>query len=149
VRGTKFTVATGDDATRLRVAEGQVRVTRVRDGAELEVPAGHHASIAKEGALVAHASRTGEVLVISSRQNSRQSWLPFNQSVKERLLGEHLQRLAFRATVKDQTELQPEDLSGRPLIILSVAHFDPEQLRRIGLTDTRVPILCLEGAAYP
>jgi ferric-dicitrate binding protein FerR (iron transport regulator) len=48
VLGTQFTLVVTADATRLEVREGRVRLTRLPDGASIEVAAGHH-SVAARG----------------------------------------------------------------------------------------------------
>ncbi len=53
VLGTRFTVATGTDSTRVEVKEGRVLVTRKEDGASVEVGRDHYALVAKGPALAA------------------------------------------------------------------------------------------------
>lgn len=47
VLGTEFTLRVGPDATRLEVAEGRVRLTRLEDGAGVEVGADHYAVVSR------------------------------------------------------------------------------------------------------
>src|SRR5439155_23484774 len=46
VLGTKFTLATRNNVTRLDVAEGEVRLTRASDRARVDVPKDHYAKAA-------------------------------------------------------------------------------------------------------
>jgi hypothetical protein len=55
VLGTRFSVSTSKDSTRVEVREGKVRLTRLSDRKSVEVPAGHSAAVAPGAALAAHA----------------------------------------------------------------------------------------------
>ncbi len=61
VIGTKFTLMTTTTATRLEVAEGEVRLTRAGDRTHVDVPARHYA-IAAAGIELCVLPRTGGIL---------------------------------------------------------------------------------------
>jgi ferric-dicitrate binding protein FerR (iron transport regulator) len=62
VLGTNFLVDARSDATELSVAEGRVRLTRLADGASLEVQSGHHAvaDSSREPLAANTATRAGD-----------------------------------------------------------------------------------------
>ena len=51
ILGTRLSLAVTAEATRLEVREGRVRLKRLRDGATLDVAAGHEASVNGKGSL--------------------------------------------------------------------------------------------------
>ena len=53
VVGTRFTLSATNNATRLEVTEGRVRLTRLSDGREVKVGAGHYAVVADKTELAA------------------------------------------------------------------------------------------------
>lgn len=55
VLGTRFSVSTSKDSTRVEVREGKVRLTRLSDRKAVEIPAGYSAAVAPGAALAAHA----------------------------------------------------------------------------------------------
>ena len=61
VLGTKFTLTVTNNATRLDVAEGEVRLTRVSDGAHADVPAEYY-TIAATNVELAALPMTGRIL---------------------------------------------------------------------------------------
>jgi len=56
VLGTRFTLAATPGSTRLDVEEGRIRLTRARDGASVDIPAAHFATIAKDAPFTARTS---------------------------------------------------------------------------------------------
>ena len=61
VLGTKFTLTTTTNATRLEVTEGNVRLTRTADGVHVDVPEGRYAEAAT-GVELNALSQTGSIL---------------------------------------------------------------------------------------
>lgn len=61
VLGTKFMLTATTNATRLEVAEGKVKLTRISDGEAVKVPAGHYA-VAGKGVELTALPRTGQIL---------------------------------------------------------------------------------------
>jgi hypothetical protein len=61
VLGTKFSLTTATNATRLDVAEGRVRLTRTSDGARVDVAKDHYAIAAAKAELAA-LPQTGTIL---------------------------------------------------------------------------------------
>jgi hypothetical protein len=78
-------------------------------------------------------------------------WDRFNQLIGERLVSTRLWRLGFKVEVRHYHELQPNDLAGRALVIASLFDYGvgEEAIKRAGLADAPVPVICLEPAAYP
>jgi ferric-dicitrate binding protein FerR (iron transport regulator) len=152
VLGTKFTLAAVGRQTNLRVAEGSVRLVRSRDGTSVDVRGGFHAKVNGAGGLAPAPGLSGTVLLVVAPQRAWPEWKRFNELLRERLVGSRLRRLGFRVEVRDHQDLRREDLAGRPLVILSVAEFNvglEESLRRAGLRDAAVPVMCLEPLAFP
>jgi hypothetical protein len=154
VLGTKFTLAAAARRTRLRVAEGAVALRPELAGPSVVVPAGFGSGIANGVAMPLRPSQSGEVLLIESLEKSKVpgQWIRFNREMAGRLLGERVRRLALKVAIKDHREVQAADLTGRPLVIVSVAEENvgfEESLRRIGLAETPVPVVCLEPIAFP
>ena len=61
VLGTQFTLVVSAESTRLEVAEGRVRMTRIPEGASVEVPAGH-------GAVAARGQKLESKPVVHTRE---------------------------------------------------------------------------------
>jgi ferric-dicitrate binding protein FerR (iron transport regulator) len=154
VLGTKFNVAASSRQTRLRVAEGTVKMWSESADSSVVVPAGFGSGIADGVALPVRPSPLGEVLLIESLDKSRDSgqWAHFNREMASRLLSAHVRRLALQVVIKSHHQVQASDLKGRPLVIVSVSEekvgFE-DNLRRIGLAEARVPVMCLETIALP
>lgn len=151
VTGTKFTLGAGEQRTNLRVSEGAVQFQRIRDGVSVEVPAGYRSTVAANVDPKPVPSRSGSVLQIVSSDKRFPDWDRFNQLIGERLVSTRLWRLGFRVEVRHYHELQPGDLAGRALVIASLFDYGvgEEALKRAGLADASVPVICLEPAAYP
>jgi hypothetical protein len=151
VTGTKFTLGAGDRRTNLRVSEGAVQFKNIRDGVSVEVPAGYRSTVAANIDPKPVPSRSGSVLQIVSSDKRFPDWDRFNQLIGERLVSTRLWRLGFKVEVRHYHELQPADLVGRALVIASLFDYGvgEEALKRAGLADTTVPVICLEPAAYP
>lgn len=152
VTGTKFTLGAGEHRTNLRVAEGAVNLTRISDGVSVDVPAGYHSTVAANVDPKPVPSRGGTVLQIVSRDKRFPDWDRFNQLISDRLVSTRLWRLGFRVEVRHYRDLQPADLDGRALVIASLFDYGigaEEALRRVGLAEAAVPVICLEPAAYP
>jgi ferric-dicitrate binding protein FerR (iron transport regulator) len=151
---TKFILAAAPGQTRLRVAEGSVTLRPTPAGQDVVVPAGFGSGVADGVAMPLSPSRSGEVLLVEALEKSwnPDQWVHFNREMASRLLGEHVRQLALKVAIKKHSDLQASDLEGRPLVIVSVAEegvgFE-DNLRRIGLAEANVPVICLEPIAFP
>ena len=152
VLGTHFTLAATSRRTNVRVETGRVRLTRSRDGASVELAAGYRSSVGDSGQIASVPTRSGTVLVIVSRENADESWGRFNQLLRTRLLSDRLRQLSLDVEVKDHRDVRPEDLENRPFVIVAHAAVGvglEESLKRIGLAEAAVPVICLEAIALP
>ncbi|MEZ6045941.1 MAG: FecR family protein [Planctomycetaceae bacterium] len=151
VIGTEFNIATSGDRTALRVAEGRVQFTSRRNGESLQVDGGNRAIAEKDSLSAAQPTRSGSVLLITSRDPLSSSWNKFNQIVIDRLLGMHVWRMALEVDVRHFEEVQPADLENRALVIVSCLTTMSENLPSNGSTSrSRTSLLSVaEPAAYP
>ncbi|MCY2952615.1 MAG: FecR domain-containing protein [Planctomycetota bacterium] len=152
VLGTHFTLAASSRRTNVRVEQGRVRLTRSRDGASLELPAGYRSSAGDAGPLASMPTRSGMVLVIVSRENADESWERFNQLLRTCLLSDRLRQLSLDVEVKDHREVRAEDLANRPFVIVGHAAVGTrleESLQRIHLAEAAVPVICMKAIALP
>jgi hypothetical protein len=148
----RFHVGADEKETHMRVAEGSVGLTRLSDGVSVDVPAGHHSTVASGVDPKPVPARMGSVLQIITTKERGTSWDRFERIMANRIMGERLWRLGFRVETCTFEEARPEMLAGRALVIVSVFAFNigaEESLRRLGLPGSDVPVICLEPAAYP
>jgi ferric-dicitrate binding protein FerR (iron transport regulator) len=152
VIGTKFTLSACESRTALRVSEGLVQLTGLASGKTAAVAGGKRAMVTTEVAPPeVEGSRTGSVLLLTSRVPLNADWDRFNRLISDQLLRTRLWRLAFRVETRHFDDIEPSALLDRALIIVSVF---PEgvgepALERIGLPQVQVPVVCLEPAGYP
>ena len=151
VIGTKFGLASAAGRTALRVTEGRVQLRSLETGETHEIDGGGRAFVSGNRPTVVEASRSGSVLLLTSRRPPSARWNRFNRLLGDKLVGSRLWRLGFRVETRHYDEVQAGDLADRALVIVSL--FDQgvgeAALERIGLASARVPVLCLEPAAYP
>ncbi len=151
VIGTRFSLASADGRTALRVQEGLVRLTNRDTGEVQPVSGGKRAFASATSPSLISASRSGSVLLLTSRAAPTKDWDKFNRLIGSKLMNSRLWRLGFRVEMRYYDEVQPEDLRDRALVILSV--FDrgvgEPGLERIRISEGRVPVLCLEPDGFP
>ena len=151
VIGTKFTLAAADARTVLRVSEGMVRLTGLSSGKAESVEGGRRAFVHGDSPPAVAGSRTGSVLLLTSRTAPHAGWDRFNRLIGDKLVGTRLWRLAFKVETKHFDEVQPADLQGRALVIVSIFPDEVGEpvLKRLGLAYLAMPVICLEPAGYP
>ena len=151
VLGTKFNIASAKGRTALRVSEGLVQLTSLHDGQIEKIRGGNRAFITKGFAPTVASSRSGSVLLLTSRDPVSSQWDKFNQILIDKLVNARMWELGFRVEVKHYEGLQQIDLSNYSLVIVSLFDYDVGEpaLERIGLAKADVPVICLEPAAYP
>jgi FecR protein len=151
VIGTRFSLASADGRTALRVQEGMVNLLNRTTGEVQPVPGGKRAFASAESPSPITGSRAGSVLLLTSRSAPTKEWDDFNRVIGSKLMNSRLWRLGFRVQTLHYDEVQPQDLRDRALVILSV--FDQgvgePGLERIRLADSPVPVLCLEPDGFP
>jgi ferric-dicitrate binding protein FerR (iron transport regulator) len=150
VIGTKFTLAAADARTVLRVSEGMVRLTGLSSGKAESVEGGRRAFVNGDSPPAVAGSRTGSVLLLTSRTAPHADWDRFNRLIGDKLVGTRLWRLGFKVETRHFDEVQPADLQGRALVIVSI--FDDgvgePVLERLRLATAGMPLICLEPAGY-
>jgi ferric-dicitrate binding protein FerR (iron transport regulator) len=150
VIGTKFSLSASDRRTALRVSEGLVHLTGLASGQMASVPGGNRALVAAAAPPEVEKSRTGSVLLLTSRVPLNAQWDRFNRLISDQLVRTRLWRLGFQVETRHFDDIQPEALKDRALVIVSIF---PEgvgepALERLGLAQTPLPVLCLEPAGY-
>ena len=162
VLGTDFNIASSKGRTALRVSEGVVRLMSLQSGQSHRVSGGNRAYVtsdSSEGVAVEDpthrleiaSSRSGSVLLLTSREPLNAHWERFNQIVINKLVSTRMWRLGFRVEVQHYETVTAADLANRSLIILSLFDFDggEEVIKQIELSKSITPVLCLEPAAFP
>ena len=152
VRGDRFTLAADPQRTSLRVTEGSVNISRLRDGATVVLPHGHSSTITAHADFHPVPSRYGTALLVVSHDHSYPDWNHFNRLIGDRLLSDRLWRSGFPVEICTFDDLEAVSLWNRPLVIVSLFELGvgaEEQIERSGLHEAAVPVLCLEPAAFP
>lgn len=151
VIGTQFNIASSEGRTALRVREGLVRLTDLQTGQAQAVGEGKRVFVSRDTPTVLGSSRSGSVLLLTSKAAPNADWDRFNQLIGDKLVGTRLWRLGFKVETKHYDEVQPGDLRDRALVIASVfaSGVGEPALERLGLMASSLPVLCLEPAAYP
>jgi ferric-dicitrate binding protein FerR (iron transport regulator) len=151
VIGTRFTVSAADKHTNVRVSEGLVRLTSLASGRVASVAGGNRARITSGNAPEVEASRTGSVLLLTSRHALNADWDRFNQLISDQFVRTRLWRLGFRVDTLHFDEVDTQSLRDRALVIVSLfaEGVGEPALERIALARATVPVVCLEPAGYP
>ena len=151
VVGTEFNIASAKGRTALRVSEGVVHLTSLIGGQSERVRGGNRAIVVEGADPDIATCRPGSVLLLTSREPLSNNWDQFNQLLTEKLVNSRMWRLGFHVDVRHYEDVQPGDLRGRSLVIVSLFGYDIGEpaLERIGLAAADVPVICLEPAAYP
>lgn len=151
VVGTKFSLATAHGRTAMRVEEGLVHLTALESGRSEDVAGGSRAYVDDDAKPEVARTRQGSVLLLTSRIPAEAKWDRFNQLIGDKFVGSRLWQLGFRVETRHFDEVQPEDLAGRALVIVSLFEYGVGEpaLERIGLASAPVPVLCLEPAGFP
>lgn len=151
VIGTKFSLAAAEARTVLRVSEGVVRLTALSSGKAESVEGGRRAFVNGDSPPAVAGSRTGSVLLLTSRTAPQGGWDRFNRLIGDKLVGTRLWRLGFKVETRHFDEVQPVDLQGRALVIVSIfaEGVGETVLERLRLATTGMPLICLEPAGYP
>lgn len=151
VIGTKFSLAAADARTVLRVSEGMVRLTGLSSGKAASVGGGRRAFVTGDSPPAVAGTRTGSVLLLTSRTAPHAGWDRFNRLIGDKLVGTRLWRLGFKVETRHFDETGPDDLRERALVIVSIFPDGLAEpvLERIGLAAAAMPVICLEPAGYP
>jgi ferric-dicitrate binding protein FerR (iron transport regulator) len=151
VIGTRFTMSAADRRTNVRVSEGLVQLTGLASGQVASVAGGNRGLVSARSAPEVEASRTGSVLLLTSRHALNADWDRFNRLLGDQLVRTRLWRLGFRVDTLHFDEVGPEALRDRALVIVSLfaEGVGEPALARIGLAQAAVPVVCLEPAGYP
>lgn len=151
VVGTKFSLATAHGRTAMRVEEGLVHLTALESGRSEDVGGGNRAYVDEDSKPEVARTRQGSVLLLTSRIPPDNKWNRFNQMIGDKFVGSRLWQLGFRVETRHFDEVQPEDLAGLALVIVSLFEYGVGEpaLERIRLARATVPVVCLEPAAYP
>lgn len=153
IRSGHIALGASATQTRVRVASGTVQVMRRRDGALADVSEGYCSTIDTSDRLHPIPSRYGTaLLIVSKSQHELPGWAEFNDLVSNRLIGEQLWRSALSVKVRTFDEVTPEDVQECVVAVVSLFPFKvdaEEHLRRSGLPDAAVPVICLEVGGFP
>ncbi len=150
VLGTKFSLASANGRTAMRVEEGLVHLTALENGQAEDVAGGNRAFVTGDQAPTVSRTRAGSVLLLTSRHPDGTNWNRFNQLIGDKFLSSRLWQLGFRVETKHYDTVLPEDIRDRALIIVSLFAYGVGEpaLERIQLGTAAVPVLCLEPAGY-
>ncbi|WP_437221750.1 FecR domain-containing protein [Planctomicrobium sp. SH661] len=153
IRSGHIALGASATQTRVRVASGTVQVMRRRDGAMADVSEGYCSTIDTGDSINPIPSRYGTaLLIVSKSQHELPGWAAFNNLVSNRLIGEQLWRSALSVKVRTYEEVTPEDVQECVVAVVSLFPFEvnaEEHLRRCGLPDAAVPVICLEVGGFP
>lgn len=150
VVGTKFSLASANGRTAMRVDEGLVQLTALESGEAKNVAGGSRAFVEGNMPTEIAKTRAGSVLLLTSRHPDGTNWNRFNQLIEDQFVRSRLWQLGFRVETKHYDAVALEDLRDRALVIVSLFAYGIGEpaLERIRLGSATVPVLCLEPAAY-
>lgn len=150
VMGTRFSLASANGRTAMRVEEGLVQLTALQSGQSENVKGGNRAFVVGSRSPAVARTRPGSVLLMTSRE-AEPNWPRFNQLIGDRFVDSRLWQLGFKVDVRHFDEVQPEDLEDRALVIVSIFAYGVGEpaIEALGLAKAPVPVLCLEPAGYP
>ncbi len=162
VIGTRFALAAKDGRTALRVSEGSVRLTNLSSGESESVEGGNRAFVRGGDPFEVRGSRTGSVLVLTSRTapagdfvgagdlKQRVRALKMLGLIAERLVVSRLWQLGFRVEVRHFDEVRLDDLHDRALVVVSMMADGAGEgaIRRLSAAGLDVPMICLDPDGY-
>ncbi len=153
VNGDNLTFATATDGSRLDVTAGKVRLTRVSDGASIDVGNGEFGVVASGSELVAKSSKPTpkpEPALAGAQQkqaNAKKRVLLLRQHpTDDPMVAARLEHLGYDLQIVSDSAAQAADANGMSLVVI------PESVlaSNVGtrFREVKVPVLCWESGLW-